>query len=666
MRIGAAPFLALAFACAARLQAQAQPHPQPGLDVSGVIVSGANGEALARVRVDGPGDERIYPDVLTDDLGRFTLRVPAEASTRLRLSKAGFAVKATTFPARDAAKPLRLEMERGAAISGRIIATAGTPMRARIFVHPETPGSTEPIAVLTDDRGEFRVGALPQGRYVVTATRGSIWTARVTPDGERHWILYDPIGVMVPPLPPDGSQRLVVARAGEETIGTDFTFEIIPPQFGGGSLPIALQDQALPPGSVRGTVVDERGEPMQGVAIRAQYLRTVNGRTVALSATDPVKTDDRGHFRVFSLRPGEYVVTALVDAQLGRGREYPITYGGGTFDLESATRWQVGESEEGGVGIVMVPADLFSVGGTVLSSSGVPVSGSVRLTLTHRSGRPIPEPRSAPLGPEGSFSFAGLSAGEYVVQANTGGTFGTPEEFGVAFVTVGDGPPALLLVRTVAPSTLSGRVIVEGGAGEPPLGGLTLRVLPVDPDRAPANQSGTASLTTVSDGTFSIARLAGRNRIVLGGAADGWFMKELLVGGSDVAEDPFDFGEGGASFDDAVLVMSPRGAIITGQAAPDSDGPLPAYWAVAFPTGTGDRISRSQFIKYARASADGTFRLTSLPPGSYYVAAVPTLTPPVGVDEWQPADLDRLAALATRVTIAEGQTHTVRPRLALR
>jgi hypothetical protein len=642
-------------------------QPPPGLDISGVVVAAANGEALARVRVDGPGDARTFPDVLTDDGGRFTLRVPRGEAIRLRLSKAGFAVVTTTLTPAAAASPVRMQMGPGAVISGRIVGTNGTPMRADVSVHPDTPGRVEPRIALTDDRGEFRVAGLPPGRYIVTAWGGSTWTTRATPDGEHTWIPHSP--PVAPPLPPKGVQRVVVARPGEENPGIDFTFDIARPDFGGSAVNVKLQDQPLPAGAVSGTVVDERGEPMQGVAVRAQHLRTVNGRIVALTATAPADTDDRGRFRIFGLRPGEYVVTALVTAKLGGPRQYVATYAGGALDLDSASRWVIGDTEEGGVGVEMVPAELFGVTGTVLSSTGAPGSGNVRLTLTHRSGRPIPEPRTVSLGPGGSFSFDGLPPGDYVVQANTGGVLGTPAEFGVAFVTVGEGSRTPVVVQTVTPSILSGRIIVEGTTADPPALtalALSLRVLPADPDRSLPNQSGTASLATQSDGTFYITGLAGRNRIVLGSAREGWFMKELLVGGSDIAAEPFDFGAGGGRFDDGVLVLSPSGGVITGQPEPERDGPPRAYSVVVFPVDGANRISRSQFIKHVRASADGTFRATSLPPGSYYVAAVRNLTAPVGIDEWQPAELERLAGIATRVTITEGETRTVRPRLAFR
>lgn len=657
MRAAAALALLVGLASAAPAQPQS-------VEISGVVLASANGEALARVRVNGPGDARTYPDVLTDDRGRFTLRTPAAASIALRFSKAGFAQIQQVVP-RESARPVTVRLEPGGVITGRLMATSGVPVRGLVFVHPEMPGSVEPVGARSDDRGEFRVGRLPAGRYIVTAAGRETWTMRVSPDGRR--VFYEArIPVAIPPRPPDGGQRHVVSVRDGVEASTNFVFDVRPPKFGDVELGIPPREVELPGGAISGTVIDERGEPMQGVVIRAQQLRTVNGRTVALLATDPVETDDRGAFRVFGLLPGEYVVAASITAHLGEGLEYGVWYPFGVTDLDGTLPIRVEASDVTGVSVTMQPAELLSIGGTVTNASGAPASGSITVMVAHHSGRPIPEARSMPLSEDGSFRFTGLRPGDYVLQANAGGTLGTPAEFGVAFVTLGATPPAPVLVRTALPATVSGRIIAELADEPEPSQALTLRVIPADPDRSLVNQAGSASLVVQSDGTFYITRLAGRNRIVLQEAPDGWYMKQLVVGGTDVARDPFDFGEAGAAFDDAVLVMSSRGAVITGQAEQAGNAPPQPYRAVVFPTDSRNQISRSQFIKHVRASEDGTFRVTGLPPGSYFVAAVRDLMPPAGIDEWQPADLAWLASQATRVTIAEGETLTVRPRLATR
>ena len=61
------------------------------------------------------------------------------------------------------------------------------------------------------------------------------------------------------------------------------------------------------PGSISGTVVDERGEPAVGVFVRVLSRVKVAGR-LTLTAGQTSKTDDRGVYRLADLAPGRYIV----------------------------------------------------------------------------------------------------------------------------------------------------------------------------------------------------------------------------------------------------------------------------------------------------------------------------------------------------------------------
>src|SRR5439155_18345099 len=63
-------------------------------------------------------------------------------------------------------------------------------------------------------------------------------------------------------------------------------------------------------GSITGRVLDERGEPAVGVAVRAFSTAWVAGHT-QLVGTDVVTTDDRGEYRLANLMPGKYAVSVL-------------------------------------------------------------------------------------------------------------------------------------------------------------------------------------------------------------------------------------------------------------------------------------------------------------------------------------------------------------------
>ena len=58
--------------------------------------------------------------------------------------------------------------------------------------------------------------------------------------------------------------------------------------------------------AIAGTIVDEFGEPVQGVELSALQVQVIAGRRRALrvSTLGTYKTDDRGQYRLFGLTPG--------------------------------------------------------------------------------------------------------------------------------------------------------------------------------------------------------------------------------------------------------------------------------------------------------------------------------------------------------------------------
>jgi hypothetical protein len=85
----------------------------------------------------------------------------------------------------------------------------------------------------------------------------------------------------------------------------------------GPSAPISLKDgewlsdvrvTMARPGSISGTVVDERGEPIVGAHVRVLPQVLIAGRPQWLAGT-VARTDDRGAYRIAGLGPGSYVVS---------------------------------------------------------------------------------------------------------------------------------------------------------------------------------------------------------------------------------------------------------------------------------------------------------------------------------------------------------------------
>jgi hypothetical protein len=172
---------------------------------------------------------------------------------------------------------------------------------------PNRDGATQP-AVGT---GEI------SGVVVVLGSGSPVRRAQVTLSGQElrgsRTALSDDQGRFVFHVLPAGRFNLSVNKPGH--VATAYGAK----RPGRPGTPIQLADGqrveklsiALPRGSViTGVVVDEHGEPAPGTQVRAlRYVLQTGERTLNFSGQD--QTDDRGIYRIHSLQPGEYVLSAI-------------------------------------------------------------------------------------------------------------------------------------------------------------------------------------------------------------------------------------------------------------------------------------------------------------------------------------------------------------------
>jgi hypothetical protein len=135
-------------------------------------------------------------------------------------------------------------------------------------------------------------------------------------------------------------------------------------------------------------------------------------------------------------------------------------------------------------------------------------------------------------------------------------------------------------------------------------------------------------------------------------ATEGWHYVSSMLDGRDVGDTAFDL-RGDVS--GLVIRMSDRFSVISGVANGESGRIDQDAAVIVFSV---DRSTWANFgstprrLRYVRVEPDGTYRVTALPPGDYYVAAIPDEQAGNWLD---PARLERLARVATRVTLADGE-----------
>ena len=97
-------------------------------------------------------------------------------------------------------------------------------------------------------------------------------------------------------------------------------------------------------------------------------------------------------------------------------------------------------------------------------------------------------------------------------------------------------------------------------------------------------------------------------------------------------------------------------AAISGHVTDATSAPVSNYTVVVFPTDRTMWSVTPRLLRLARPAEDGSFEVSSLPPGEYWVAATdPVEGADVSGDWLKMETLERLSFRATRVTLTERQ-----------
>ncbi|NLZ07492.1 MAG: redoxin domain-containing protein [Phycisphaerae bacterium] len=252
------------------------------VDTHGQPIANARIEADVRLSANGKTDQLILWD-LTDmalyanDQGEFVLdRLPAPASVRLRVSATGYALFTTppnsegeAFPVEVGGESLRIVLEPGSAIAGRIVYEDGTPYEHRAVIIAEGLGIHE-LVFATEDNGTFTSCGLPAGLYHLNAMK------------DESKPLCAPVEVQVD------------LAAGTSQV----VLKVLP-----ADQPVAVQ------------VVDETtGDPLENVWVRAEFAEGAEGSVAQ------ARTDRAGH-GTLAIPPGRYRIVAQ-GWQNGRFNEF--------------------------------------------------------------------------------------------------------------------------------------------------------------------------------------------------------------------------------------------------------------------------------------------------------------------------------------------------------
>jgi protocatechuate 3,4-dioxygenase beta subunit len=533
---------------------------------------------------------------------------------------------ASTTRTRSSVNDIADDTHGSATLLGRVLGELGEPLvgaRLRLLRH-----GTVLRSVTTDANGNYAFSGIPAGRFTIGAANPGYVTLEY---GQRT---------------STESGTTLHVRENQTLRGLEFM---------------------LPRGSaITGSVVDEHGEPVEGAVVRALQLRFMTDRMMALNVPGvrERRSDDRGHYRLFGLLPGKYLISASIEdavsnAQRQKGHGYAPSFYPGTSEIAGAWRVEVDTGRDVfGAHLVLAPSVAARISGKVFDSRGIGLRGLVVLTPTRWSRAATVQPRTAPVN--GTFVLTNVPPGEYVLQAIESSDVDRVPEFGFQYVRVIEGDLSLFLTTSPG-ATLRGRVSIEGDVraeGDR----FQIKAAPADLDRAPVRVSTTT--TYVGGGDFEVSGLHGATRFVLTGAPSNWYLKSVVINGRDATDHPYEFGYFSRHDADGRFVLSPNAAVMQGKVIDDSAAPVSDYTVLVFARDRRKWFAHSRYLKFTRPSQDDSFEVSGLPPGEYCVIATRSLDATDNGGEWQnPEVLEKLAIGAERVTVGEGDWVSLTLRL---
>lgn len=377
------------------------------------VVRSATGVALRGARVmlqPSNGAPRILG--VADAAGHYAERIPAGVPYRQVVSKPGYSPVTLQNPlgtTSDAA--VDVVLEPGAAVVGTVVDRFGDPMAGlTVFVTPNPPQVGEDRVTQTDERGEFRVGSLADGRYDVQLSRAPIQFARATRTLS--------VPLIESYLSTMAAKTVEVSR--HQDVDLDLTFDAGVNKVEIGAIAVESFARDHPQSSrgqdgadvdqsvIEGWVTGRNGRVARGAVVDLQPVGKGMPRRTS--------TDADGHYSLTGVTAGQYVIWARADAF----NPAPVDESMRPHGQVIQVRARLAQT----VPLTLTHGSVVS--GVVVDRFGDPVEGAVieLHTVSFLNGRgvlteaPVPEVRTT--DDRGRYDFVAVSAGTYYLTAHDG------------------------------------------------------------------------------------------------------------------------------------------------------------------------------------------------------------------------------------------------------
>jgi len=510
-------------------------------------------------------------------------------------------------------------------IRGRVLAAdTGRPMPRALV---QLSGPQQHRNALADAEGRYAFNDLPAGAYTVTA------------NGGQHRAAYLSMGYGA--IRPDGSFANAASRPRQIKLDSGQRRD---------DIDIRLERAA----AISGTVLDSSGEPVARISVRAMRMH----RNQRPSNTGMAMTDDLGQYRIFGLAPGEYVVYAdsrngeLPREAVGEAMGFGPTYAPATGLLAQAARLRLGMGSQASIDLQLIETPLFSITGTVATSTGEPPRNSSVMVV--RADIDMDGPMyGAAVSPSGMFTVSSLPPGSYDLhvrhQPESAPTTRAPEEHTTARVDVAADVSGVALVTSPG-ATVTGEILFDDGSVEG-------RKVSLSAQWTERRMFVSSPAIDVKDSSFTVKGLF--SPIVIRGSISGageWALRAVLLDGRDITDAPTllsarDSGR-------LQVVFTGRAPVLEGTLVDSGSLDPEDCLIVVFNEDPATWTPHSTSIRLVRVGSKRKFVLRGLREGRYRVAAIPS---EVGMP-LNPPDvelLEQLKKVAIPVVLNLGETRLV-------
>jgi hypothetical protein len=494
---------------------------------------------------------------------------------------------------------------RAASITGRVVNESGQPVpNAIVFVFGIGTQRPERRNMTSDESGTFRADDLSRGVYSISArARGFVFA-------------------------PDSSEPAYYRPGDTVTL------------------------KVKKGGVITGTVTSSTGEPVVGIRVSAVPHRDAEGHsTLGLGAGTPAFTDDRGVYRLFGLSPGFYLVAAgakLPGFPMATAfdDDAPTYYPSSTRDTGSEVAVHFGD-EASGINIRYRGERGYAVSGYVVRTADGSREGAEVRLVRASSGAIEGLTNAQPRGKDYAFAFYGVSEGEYYIigqrysYQNDDGARSRPIP-----VKVKDRAVAGVEITLNPLSSVAGRLILDPVAANDKSGKCETTHTPsieetlinarLDQKRDPKGEAGAIALLSLptsalsapnEKGEFLLQRLEpGQYRIEPRMLDESWYIRAITLPSAargaaaiDAARNGFR-AKAGARISGLTVTLAEGAASLRGRVISQKlSMPLPDRLRVHLIPAEPE--ASDEVLRFAEAAVqtDGTFTLSNLAPGRYWV-----------------------------------------------